>query len=122
MVLPSLLFSSPSLPSPPLPTPQLMSSYSVSDAVATYYLYMKYVHGFIFSHRTHVTPDPRTGYLVGIDKLDAAVRTRPLPVLLAAHLLVWPRGPQPRAHQLAALLGEDQLEDVGGAILDMSSG
>ena len=29
--------------------PQLMSSYSVSDAVATYYLYMKYVHGFIFS-------------------------------------------------------------------------
>ncbi|MCP4067940.1 MAG: hypothetical protein GY741_06620 [Phycisphaeraceae bacterium] len=30
-------------------------------------------------------PDPRTGYLVGIDKLDAAVRTRALPVLLEAH-------------------------------------
>ena len=29
--------------------PQLMASYSVSDAVATYYLYMKYVHPFIFS-------------------------------------------------------------------------
>ena len=29
--------------------PQRMASYSVSDAVATYYLYMKYVHNFIFS-------------------------------------------------------------------------
>eukprot|EP00900_Chrysochromulina_parva_P027266 jgi/Chrpa1/9173/Chrysochromulina_OHIO_Genome00022984-RA len=39
--------------------PQLMSSYSVSDAVATYYLYMKYVHGFIFSLSTVIpmTPD-----------------------------------------------------------------
>jgi DNA polymerase epsilon subunit 1 len=29
--------------------PQELASYSVSDAVATYYLYMKYVHPFIFS-------------------------------------------------------------------------
>lgn len=29
--------------------PRYMASYSVSDAVATYYLYMKYVHNFIFS-------------------------------------------------------------------------
>lgn len=29
--------------------PQLLSEYSVSDAVATYYLYYKYVHPFIFS-------------------------------------------------------------------------
>jgi DNA polymerase elongation subunit (family B)/Zn-finger nucleic acid-binding protein len=29
--------------------PRHMASYSVSDAVATYYLYMKYVHNFIFS-------------------------------------------------------------------------
>ncbi|KAH8828165.1 hypothetical protein DL96DRAFT_1602053 [Flagelloscypha sp. PMI_526] len=29
--------------------PQILSQYSVSDAVATYYLYMKYVHPFIFS-------------------------------------------------------------------------
>lgn len=29
--------------------PQVLSQYSVSDAVATYYLYMKYVHPFIFS-------------------------------------------------------------------------
>jgi DNA polymerase epsilon subunit 1 len=29
--------------------PQMMASYSVSDAVSTYYLYMKYVHPFIFS-------------------------------------------------------------------------
>ena len=29
--------------------PQILADYSVSDAVATYYLYMKYVHPFIFS-------------------------------------------------------------------------
>ena len=29
--------------------PQTLASYSVSDAVATYYLYMKYVHPFVFS-------------------------------------------------------------------------
>lgn len=29
--------------------PQTMASYSVSDAVATYYLYMTYIHPFIFS-------------------------------------------------------------------------
>mgnify|MGYP006099530923 CR=1 FL=1 len=30
-------------------------------------------------------PDPRTGYLVGIDQLDLAVRTRSIPRLLEAH-------------------------------------
>jgi len=29
--------------------PQTLAQYSVSDAVATYYLYMKFVHPFIFS-------------------------------------------------------------------------
>ena len=29
--------------------PQTMASYSVSDAVSTYYLYMTYIHPFIFS-------------------------------------------------------------------------
>ena len=29
--------------------PQVLAQYSVSDAVATYYLHMKYVHPFIFS-------------------------------------------------------------------------
>lgn len=29
--------------------PQELANYSVSDAVATYYLYMKYVHPFIFA-------------------------------------------------------------------------
>ena len=29
--------------------PQLLASYSVSDAVATYYIYFKFVHPFIFS-------------------------------------------------------------------------
>ena len=41
-----------------LEKPQLMSSYSVSDAVATYYLYMKYVHGFIFSLSTVIPMSP----------------------------------------------------------------
>ena len=38
--------------------PQILASYSVSDAVATYYLYMKYVHPFIFSLFMNV-PMPR---------------------------------------------------------------
>ena len=38
--------------------PQLMASYSVSDAVATYYLYMKYVHPFIFSLSTIIPLPP----------------------------------------------------------------
>jgi DNA polymerase epsilon subunit 1 len=29
--------------------PQVLAQYSVSDAVATYYLYMKYVNPFVFS-------------------------------------------------------------------------
>jgi DNA polymerase epsilon subunit 1 len=29
--------------------PQDMASYSVSDALSTYYLYMTYIHPFIFS-------------------------------------------------------------------------
>jgi DNA polymerase epsilon subunit 1 len=35
-----------------------MASYSVSDAVATYYLYMKYVHNFIFSLATIIPMGP----------------------------------------------------------------
>jgi len=38
--------------------PQVMASYSVSDAVATYYLYMKYVHPFIFSLCTIIPMHP----------------------------------------------------------------
>ena len=39
--------------------PQTLANYSVSDAVATYYLYMKYVHPFIFSlcNLIPLTPD-----------------------------------------------------------------
>ncbi|CAO3684825.1 unnamed protein product [Umbelopsis vinacea] len=39
--------------------PQTLAQYSVSDAVATYYLYMKYVHPFIFSlcNIIPLTPD-----------------------------------------------------------------
>ncbi|KAJ3675811.1 hypothetical protein LUZ60_004853 [Juncus effusus] len=38
--------------------PQRMASYSVSDAVATYYLYMTYVHPFIFSLATIIPMSP----------------------------------------------------------------
>lgn len=38
--------------------PQELASYSVSDAVATYYLYMKYVHPFIFALATIIPMEP----------------------------------------------------------------
>ena len=38
--------------------PQTMAAYSVSDAVSTYYLYMKYVHPFIFSLATIIPMSP----------------------------------------------------------------
>ncbi|PRW20477.1 DNA polymerase epsilon catalytic subunit A [Chlorella sorokiniana] len=38
--------------------PQDMASYSVSDAVATYYLYMTYIHPFIFSLSTIIPMPP----------------------------------------------------------------
>ncbi len=36
----------------------MLSNYSVSDAVATYYLYMKYVHPFIFALCTIIPMEP----------------------------------------------------------------
>ncbi|ELK14230.1 DNA polymerase epsilon catalytic subunit A [Pteropus alecto] len=45
----------------PLPltfSPQTLATYSVSDAVATYYLYMKYVHPFIFALCTIIPMEP----------------------------------------------------------------
>ena len=38
--------------------PQTMAAYSVSDAVATYYLYMTYIHPFIFSLSTIIPMPP----------------------------------------------------------------
>ena len=38
--------------------PHRMASYSVSDAVATYYLYMTYIHPFIFSLSTIIPMPP----------------------------------------------------------------
>jgi DNA polymerase epsilon subunit 1 len=38
--------------------PQVLANYSVSDAVATYYLYMKYVHPFIFALCTILPMEP----------------------------------------------------------------
>lgn len=38
--------------------PHRMASYSVSDAVSTYYLYMTYIHPFIFSLSTIIPMPP----------------------------------------------------------------
>nr|CAB3265004.1 DNA polymerase epsilon catalytic subunit A-like [Phallusia mammillata] len=38
--------------------PQTLANYSVSDAVATYYMYMKYVHPFIFALCTIIPMEP----------------------------------------------------------------
>ena len=38
--------------------PQELSNYSVSDAVATYYLYMKYVHPFCYALCTIIPMEP----------------------------------------------------------------
>lgn len=38
--------------------PQKMASYSVSDAVSTFYLYMSYIHPFIFSLATVIPMPP----------------------------------------------------------------
>lgn len=38
--------------------PHVLANYSVSDAVATYYLYMKYVHPFIFAVCTIIPMEP----------------------------------------------------------------
>lgn len=54
-------------------SPQTLATYSVSDAVATYYLYMKYVHPFIFALCTiipmepdEVSASPGPGQLMGM--------------------------------------------------------
>jgi hypothetical protein len=38
--------------------PQVLANYSVSDAVATFYLYQKYVHPFIFALCTIIPMEP----------------------------------------------------------------
>ena len=38
--------------------PQVLANYSVSDAVATFYLYQKYVHPFIFALCTIIPLEP----------------------------------------------------------------
>lgn len=38
--------------------PQILSNYSVSDAVATFYLYIQYVHPFIFALCTIIPCNP----------------------------------------------------------------
>ena len=38
--------------------PKTLANYSVSDAVSTYYLYMKYVHPFIFALCTIIPLSP----------------------------------------------------------------
>ena len=51
--------------------PQTMAAYSVSDAVSTYYLYMTYVHPFIFALATIIPMSPDE---VGQCKLDPSLQ------------------------------------------------
>lgn len=53
--------------------PTHMASYSVSDAVATYYLYDKYVHMFIFSLCTIIPMGPEDVLRKGSGELITAV-------------------------------------------------
>lgn len=43
--------------------PQVLATYSVSDSVATFYLYMKYVDPFIFALCTIIPLEPDEVYL-----------------------------------------------------------
>jgi len=38
--------------------PEILANYSVSDAVATFYLYQKYIHPFIFALCTIIPMEP----------------------------------------------------------------
>lgn len=41
-----------------LEEPEVLANYSVSDAVATFYLYQKYIHPFIFALCTIIPMEP----------------------------------------------------------------
>lgn len=62
-------------------SPQTLATYSVSDAVATYYLYMKYVHPFIFALCTIIPMEP--------DEVSAC----PGPVCRSPHAAQWSWSP-----------------------------
>ena len=55
--------------------PQVLSNYSVSDAVATYYLYMKYVHPFIFALCTIIPMEPDEVFIQSFDTAPLNSRT-----------------------------------------------
>ena len=63
--------------------PQTLAEYSVSDAVATYYLYMKYVHPFVFSLCTIIPLNPDDVLRKGTGTLCEML----LMVSLSLHLL-----------------------------------
>lgn len=51
--------------------PETLANYSVSDAVATYYLYYKYVHPFIFALCTIIPMEPdEVSYITSYSKDD----------------------------------------------------
>ena len=85
-----------------LEQPQALAQYSVSDAVATYYLYMKYVHPFIFSLCNIIPLNPDevlrkgSGTLCETLLMVLSIYLLPLP---AIHLCAG--GSLPRAHHHA---------------------
>lgn len=61
--------------------PQVLSNYSVSDAVATYYLYMQYVHPFIFALCTIIPCEPDEVLRKGSGNSEHSPRLPPLTAL-----------------------------------------
>ena len=69
--------------------PQAMASYSVSDALSTYYLYMTYIHPFIFSLATVIPLPPDEVLRKGSGTLcEALLMVQAFEVSLAL-LAVW---------------------------------
>lgn len=60
--------------------PQILAQYSVSDAVATYYLYMTYVNPFVFSLCNIIPLNPDEVLRKGTGTLcETLLMVRPLP-------------------------------------------
>ncbi|XP_048486026.1 DNA polymerase epsilon catalytic subunit 1 [Plutella xylostella] len=99
--------------------PQVLSNYSVSDAVATYYLYMKYVHPFIFALCTIIPLEPDEVLRKGSGTLCECL-------LMVQAFLARVVFPNKQADELNKLTGDGHVLDaetyVGGHVEALESG
>lgn len=57
--------------------PAILANYSVSDAVATFYLYQKYIHPFIFALCTIIPMEPdevRKVYIAYVHTINVSIK------------------------------------------------